>query len=349
MTAEISNRPTRVAVIGAGHWGPHLIRNFETNPDSQLVAVCDASVERLRALSRSFPGVRMESRAESVLDDDPGIEAVIIATPTTTHYQLAKRALLSGKHVLVEKPITTSSAEAEELQLLAHRKGLVLLVGHVFLYNEAVRRLKKIVSAAEFGKTYYVHSRRTNLGPVRSDVHAGWDLASHDVSIFLYLLDEVPSEVTASAQTYIRPGVPDVFFSTLFFASGRIAHLHASWLDPQKIRHLTVVGEHQMVVFDDVDLLEPLRIYNKGFRRIDESERVVDTFAKFRVELVHGDVVIPQVSTGEPLRLECQAFLDAIRDGAEPLSNGAFARNVVRVLEALDRSIAESSRRVPVV
>ena len=346
MTAETPDRTTRVAVVGAGHWGPHLIRNFEANPDSRLVAVCDASPERLRALSRSFPGVRMESRAESILED-PGIDAVVIATPTSTHYDLARRALLSGKHVLVEKPITTRSAEAEELDLLARQKGRVLLVGHVFLYNEAVRRLKGIVSSPEFGRTYYVHSRRTNLGPVRSDVHAGWDLASHDVSIFLYLLDEMPEEVTASAQTYIRPGVPDVFFSTLFFASGRVAHLHASWLDPQKIRALTVVGEHQMIVFDDVNLMEPLRIYNKGFRRIDE-QRVVDTFAQFRVELVQGDVVIPQVSTGEPLRSECQAFLDAIRDGTEPLAGGALARDVVRVLEALDRSIARSSQRVPV-
>lgn len=347
MTADASRGPTRIAVVGAGHWGPHLIRNFEANPDSRLVAVCDASAERIRALSRSFPGVRMESSAERILDD-PEVDAVVIATPADTHYELAKRALLSGKHVLVEKPITTRSAEAEELELLARRKGRVLLVGHVFLYNEAVRRMKAIVSAAEFGKTYYVHSRRTNLGPVRSDVHAGWDLASHDVSIFLYLLDEVPAEVTASAQTYIRPGVPDVLFSTLFFASGRVAHLHASWLDPQKIRALTVVGEHQMIVFDDVNLLEPLRIYNKSFRRIDDQEHVVDTFAKFRVELVHGDVVIPQVSTGEPLRLECQAFLDAIRDGSEPLANGALARDVVRVLEAIDRSIAGSSQRVPV-
>lgn len=348
MTVEVSNRPTRIAVVGAGHWGPHLVRNFEANAGSRLVAVCDTSAERLRALSRSFPGIRMESSTDRILDD-PEIDAVVIATPASTHYELTKRALLSGKHVLVEKPITTRSAEAEELEALARRQGRVLLVGHVFLYNEAVRRLKAIVTAAEFGKTYYVHTRRTNLGPVRSDVHAGWDLASHDVSIFLYLLDEVPAEVTASAQTYIRPGIPDVLFSTLFFASGRVAHLHASWLDPQKIRALTVVGEHQMVVFDDVNMLEPLRIYNKGFRRVDDRERVVDTFAKFRVELVHGDVVIPQVASGEPLRLECQAFLDAIRDGTEPLANAALARDVVRVLEAIDRSIAEFSRRVPVI
>jgi predicted dehydrogenase len=340
--------PTRVAVIGAGHWGPHLIRNFEANPRSRVVAICDSSADRLRALAKTFPDLRIESRAESLFED-PEIDAVVIATPTSTHYALTKQALLGGKHVLVEKPITVRSAEAAELSDLARRRKRVLLVGHVFLYNEAVRLLKEIVSTAEFGRTYYVHSRRTNLGPVRSDVHAGWDLASHDVSILLYLLEEMPSEVTASAQTYIREGVPDVFFSTLFFASGRVAHLHASWLDPQKIRALTVVGEHQMAVFDDVNLLEPIRIYNKGFRRVDEAEHVVDTFAKFRVELLGGDVVIPQVSTGEPLRLECQAFLDAIRDGVEPLANGSLGRDVVRVLEALDRSIAESSRRVPVV
>jgi predicted dehydrogenase len=346
--SQASQRPTRVAVIGAGHWGPHLVRNFEANPDSKLVAVCDASAERIAALTKSFPGIRMESDPDAILGD-PEIDAVVIATPTSTHYSLAKRAILSGKHVLVEKPITTRAAEADELERLAREKGRVLLVGHVFLYNDAVRRLKGIISTTEFGRTYYVHSRRTNLGPVRSDVHAGWDLASHDLSIFLYLLEEMPAEVTASAQTYIRPGVPDVLFSTLFFASGRVGHLHASWLDPQKVRALTVVGEHQMVVFDDMNLLEPLRIYNKGFRRIHEAEHVVDTFAKFRVELVQGDVVIPQVSTGEPLRSECQAFLEAIRDGSEPLSSGALARDVVRVLEALDRSIAESSRRVPVI
>jgi predicted dehydrogenase len=342
------SRPIRVAVVGAGHWGPHLIRNFEVNPESRLVAVCDASAERIQALAPSFPGVRMERRVELIFED-PEIDAVVIATPASTHYTFTKRALLAGKHVLVEKPITTSSAEAEELEGLAREKGRVLLVGHVFLYNEAVRRLKEIVSNPDFGRTYYAHSRRTNLGPVRSDVHAGWDLASHDVSILLYLFEELPAEVTASAPVYIRPGVPDVFFSTLLFASGRAAHLHASWLDPQKIRTLTVVGEHQMAVFDDMNLLEPLRIYKKKFQRVDQSEKVVDTFAKFRVELIQGDVVIPQVSTGEPLRLECQAFLDAIQEGTEPLANGALARDVVRVLEALDRSIASSSARVRVV
>jgi predicted dehydrogenase len=183
---------------------------------------------------------------------------------------------------------------------------------------------------------------------VRDDVHAGWDLASQDISIFLYLFEEMPIEVTASAQTYIRPGVPDVFFATLFFPSGRVAHVHTSWLDPQKVRTLTVVGEHQMAVFDDMNLVEPLRIYNKGFQRLDEPERVVDTFGKFRVHLIHGDVVIPQVSTGEPLRAECQEFLGAIREGIEPVAGATLACQVVRVLEALDHSIADSSRRVSI-
>ena len=339
------DRRTHVAVIGAGHWGPNLIRNFETNPASEVVAVCDRSPERIRALIKAFPGIRMETDPGAILED-PSIDAVVVASPTSTHYVLAKQALLAGKHVLVEKPVATRSAEATELDRLARERGRVLLVGHVFLYNEAIRRLKEITESSELGRIYYLHSRRTNLGPVRSDVHAGWDLASHDVSIFLYLLGEVPTEVTASAQTYLQPGVPDVIFSSLFFASGRVAHLHASWLDPQKIRTLTAVGEHQMVVFDDMNMLEPLRIYNKGVRRVGDPDRIVDTFAKFRVELVQGDVVIPQVSTGEPLKAECQAFLDAIRDGKGPLSDGALALDVVRVLEAMDRSIADESRRV---
>lgn len=340
----------RVAIVGAGYWGPNLIRNFDTHQQSEVVAVCDSDPGRRARLATAYPHLAIVDDAAGVFAD-PSVDAVVIATPTATHYPLARAALEAGKHVLVEKPVATTPAEAFALDALARERGRVLLVGHVFLYNLAVQRLKQIVADPEFGEVYYLHARRTNLGPVREDVHAGWDLASHDLSMLLYLKDALPVEITASAQQWIRQGVPDVVFATLYWADGTMAHLHTSWLDPQKVRELTVVGSKRMVTFDDMNLSEPIRIYQKGFRRVDDTpahKPVVDTFGSFRVELVQGDVIIPSLSSGEPLRLECQAFLDAVRTGQRPLADGVIAARVVQLLAAMDRSIAEGSRKVAV-
>jgi predicted dehydrogenase len=337
----------RLGVLGAGRWGPNLVRTFMTELGSEVVTVCDLSPERRELIAGHYPSIAVAADPEAVLAD-PSLDAVVVATPTQSHYELTRRALLAGKDVLVEKPLCRTVAEADELLDLARRRERVLFTGHVFLYNQAVAELKRRMLDAAMGDVYYVHARRTNLGPIRSDVHAGWDLAAHDVSVFLYLKETLPAEVSAVGQDYVRSGVPDVVFATLFFADGTLAHLHCSWLDPQKIRLLTVVGQHQMLVFDDMNLVEPLRIYHKGFDRVPPPGELIDSFGSFRVQLREGDVVIPSISTGEPLRRECRAFLAAVRERSKPLADGELGRDVVRVLAALDRSMAAGSRRVTV-
>ncbi len=339
---------TRIAVLGAGHWGPNLIRCFRDAADAEVAVVCDRDEQRRKLIGDRYPGVRTVADPDEVFRDS-SIDAVVIATPTESHAPFARAALEAGRHVLVEKPLATNLADAEALQELAQRQSLILMVGHIFLYNDAVRACGEILRRPEFGDLRYLYARRTNLGPVRSDVHAGWDLAAHDISIFLHLKGGLPVEVTASAQTFIQPGVPDLVFATLFFDDGSVAHLHTSWLDPQKVRQLVAVGEGQMLVFDDMNLLEPVRIYNKGWRA-EESDaganQLVDTFGAFRVILTQGDVVIPPLSTGEPLRKECHAFLEAVRSGRSRSPDGKMGVDVVRVLSAIDRSIEQESRRV---
>ncbi len=341
-----------VGVIGAGHWGPNLIRNFHDHPDTEVVVICDRDKSRCDLIAKRYAQVQVLQEADPVLQD-PTIDAIVIATSAVSHYPLAKSALENGKHVLVEKPITVKSQEARELVDLAKNHHKILMVGHVFQYNLAVQEVKKIIADGEFGKSYYLHARRLSLGPVREDVHAGWDLATHDVSIFLYLKESVPVEVTASGQSFIRPDIPDVVFATLYFEDGTVAHLHSSWLDPQKIRQLTVVGEQSMIVFDDMNLQEPIRIYQKGFQRtstgnVAGSSDLIDTLGTFRVQLTQGNVVIPNITTGEPLRNECQAFINSIKSGLQPYSDGQFGTGVVEVLEAMDKSMKDGSKRVAV-
>lgn len=344
------NKAIRLGVIGAGHWGPNIIRNFQDHPDTQVVYVCDRDKSRCELIGKRYADVQVVQDAEPVLKDET-LDAVVVATSASSHFPLAKAALERGKHVLVEKPVTTTSAEAKQLVDLAKEKQRILMVGHVFMYNLAVQEVKRIIASGDFGKSYYLHARRLSLGPVREDVHAGWDLSTHDISIFLYLKEACPVEVTASAQSFIRPGVADVIFATMYFEDGTVAHLHSSWLDPQKVRQLTVVGESSMIVFDDMNLLEPIRIYNKGFQRMSSGNvtgNLVDTLGHFRVQLTQGNVVIPNVTTGEPLRNECQAFIKSIKSGLKPESDGVFGAQVVQVLEAMDRSIEQNSTRVKV-
>lgn len=340
----------RVGVIGAGAWGPNLIRCFRDAAATELAVVCDVDPDRRRLIELHHPGVSTCEDAERLFAD-PSLDAIVVATATESHHRLAHAALSAGKHVLVEKPICGDSQSAEELVRLAADRRLILMTGHIFLYNGAVREVKNIIAREAFGDLRYMYARRTNLGPVRRDVHAGWDLASHDISIFLFLKGAVPQEVTASSQTFIRPGIADLVFATLYFEDGTVAHLHTSWLDPQKVRQVVVVGGSQMLVFDDMNLMEPVRIYNKGWRKAagqGDDDQLVDTFGAFRVELLQGDVVIPPLSTGEPLRREVEAFIRAIESGTPPVSDGRLGVDVVRVLEAMDRSIADNSRRVRV-
>lgn len=335
----------RVAVIGAGHWGPNLIRNFHSGGGPSAVThVVDARPARLEQLAPRYPGVRLGTDADAALAD-PAVDAVVVATPTATHFALARRALEAGKHVLVEKPIATSSAEAAALGALAARQGRVLMCGHVFLFNPGVQKVKQLLAAGELGRVHYVSMVRTNLGPIRGDVDAAWDLASHDISIADHWLGAGAVAVSAVGGAYLNAGLADAVFATLRYPDGVLVNLCASWLNPRKARDVTVVGDRRMLTFDDLNQLEPIRVYDKGVR---DEQGVVDTFAGFRSSVREGDITIPRVAMGEPLKAECDHFLDCVATGRAPLTGAAMAGAVVRTLEALSRSLELGGAEVPV-
>jgi predicted dehydrogenase len=333
----------RVAVIGAGHWGPNLIRNFHDRQRSEVAWVVDRDAARLEQVRGRFPGVRLAEEAGPALAD-PDVAAVVVATPTSTHFALVKQALEAGKHVLVEKPITTSVAEGQALCALAAKAGRVLMVGHVFVHNAAVRRVKEYLDAGELGRVYYVSMVRTNLGPIRMDVNAAWDLASHDVSIANHWLGAGPLTAAAVGGSFINPGIEDAVFATLRYPGGVLVNLHASWLSPRKAREITVVGDRKMLTFDDMDLNEPIRIWDKGVTDKRTLPSFVDTFAGFRASVREGEIVIPKVAMGEPLRAECEHFLGCVERGTRPLGSGEDGVEVVRALEAIARSVAQQGR-----
>lgn len=328
----------RVAVVGAGHWGPNLIRNFDSPPASVVHTVVDPDQGRLAQVHARFPQVAVAENADGVFAD-PDVDAVVIATPTSSHYALVKAALEHGKHVLVEKPITTRPAEADELTALAERQGCVLMVGHVFIFNQAVQRVRAYIESGELGRVFYVSMVRTNLGPIRVDVNASWDLVSHDVSIVNYWLGSEPEAVSAVGGNWINPGIEDAVFTTLRYPAGTLVNIHASWLNPRKARDITVVGDKRMLTFDDMNLLEPVRIYDKQVTEKTTRPAFVDTFASFRASVREGDIIIPKISSGEPLRAECDHFLACVRNRSRPLVGGREAAAVVRVLDAIDRSM----------
>ena len=326
-----------IAVVGAGHWGPHLVRNFNDHLSSQTLWVVDQAEARRKAIAERFPSVTVSAGVEDALADDR-VDAVVVATPTSTHFDLVQQALAAGKHVLVEKPITNSLTDAVRLCQLAESQGTVLMVGHVFLFNPAIRAAKDYIDRGDLGGVKYVSMTRTNLGPVRVDVSAAWDLASHDISIANYWLDQPPLSVSAAGGSWLNPGVQDVVFATLKYADDVLVHVEASWLNPRKRRLISVIGAERMLTVDDMDLNEPVRLYDKGV--IGADSEVTDTFAGFRSQIREGQVLIPHVTTGEPLRAECDAFLARIRGQQDSLSNGRAGAEVVAVLEAIDRSIA---------
>ena len=326
----------RVAVLGAGHWGPNLIRNFHNRPRSEVAWVVDRDVNRLAQVRERFPEVRVSETHEPALQD-PSVDAVVVATPTSTHYRLAKAALECDKHVLVEKPIAGEVRHGLELCELAAKRGRVLLVGHVFIYNNGVRRVKQYLDAGHLGRVYYVSMVRTNLGPIRVDVNAAWDLAAHDISIVNYWLSAAPTSVSAVGGRWINAGIEDAVVATLRYPNEVLVNLHVSWLNPRKARDITVVGERRMLTFDDMNLNEPLRIYDKQVTEERVHPTYVDTFASFRAALRDGDIVIPKVALGEPLKAECDDFLDCVASGKVPLADGEQGVAVVRGLEAIHR------------
>ena len=331
--------PVRVGVVGLGYWGPNLARNFDGLPGSELRWICDGSEQALERWSKVFP----QARATVDLDDllsDPELDAVVVATPVPTHAELALRALGAGKHCFVEKPLAQSAEDAEAVAAAAREAGRVLLVGHLLEYHPGVAKLKEITDAGDLGEIHYIYSHRLNLGKLRADENALWSLGAHDVSVVLRLAGEEPSEVHAHGESYMRPGVEDVVFCYLRFPSGLAAHMHLSWLDPHKERRFTVVGSKRMATFDDMAIERKVTIYDKGF------DQDFSSYGEYVMR--SGDVHSPAIPNDEPLRIECRHFLECVASDAEPRSGADSGVRVVRVLEALERSLRESSRAAPV-
>jgi predicted dehydrogenase len=319
---------TRTAQVGLGQWGKNLVRNFAEL--AELSWLCDSEPERLAEFGTRYPNARTTGDFQDLLAD-PSLEAVVVATPVTTHYELAKRALEAGKHVFVEKPPAMRGAEMEELCELAAERALVLMPGHLLLYHPGVRKLKQLVDGGELGDVLCVYGNRQNLGTIRLHENALWSLGVHDLSVLLYLIDEEPSEVWAHGNAFLNPGVEDVVFCYLRFPSGKIAHMHLSWLDPHKIRRITVVGRDKMAVFDDMELERKVTIYDKA------PEQPTTTYGEWRTRT--GDIYSPKIPNTEPLRLECEHFLRLVGGEGDRHRAAQEGLLVVRALEQLQASL----------
>jgi predicted dehydrogenase len=324
----------KVGVVGCGYWGPNLVRNLRQASDCNLKLLCDVSEQRLRHMQRLYPDLQTTTQFENILNDAE-IEAVVIATPVRFHFDMAKAALLAGKHVFVEKPIARTAAESEELVALAEKLGLVLMVGHTFLFSPAVKRMKEIISAGDIGQVQYISARRLNLGLFQKDINVAWDLAPHDISIILHLLEERPFSVSCQGNSHVTRGIEDVTMMYLNFAGNRCAFIQNSWLDPKKVRQMTVVGSRRMIVYDDTEPLEKIKIYDARV----ETPPHYDTFAEFTYSYHYGDAYVPYIKQDEPLKLECQHFVDCVRNGMTPITDGYLGLEVVRILEAAGLSL----------
>jgi predicted dehydrogenase len=322
----------RVALVGYGYWGPNLARNFHQLAETELAYVVDASTAA-QEKARQLYHCGTASALEDVLGD-ASLDAVVIATPARTHFALAQAALLAGKHVLVEKPLTMDLAEGRALTELAAARGLTLMVGHVFEFNPAVRYIKAAIDSGELGDLYYLYSRRVNLGRVQSDVNALWSIAPHDISIALHLLGQMPQTVRCQGASCLNGQVEDVIFLTMHFGDNLFCHVHASWLDPSKTREMTVVGSRKMIVYDDVSAEGKVRVYDKGAFRKGEV-----TYGDFQYKLHSGDILIPRLDMREPLQDECAHFAACVRSGAQPLTDGDNGLRVLQVLTAGQRSL----------
>lgn len=333
-----------LAQLGCGYWGPNLLRNYSALPNCRVKWVVDASEQRRQFVESNFPQSRTTSDAQVVLED-PEVDGVIIATPAASHATLVESFLKAGKHVFVEKPLATTTAEADRLVALAAALGKTLMVGHTFLYNASVRYMKSVIDSGDIGDIYYCYSQRLNLGQLRQDVNAWWNLAPHDVSIMLYLMNgELPNSVSARGVDYLQSGIEDVTFATLEWASRVTGSIHVSWLDPNKIRRVTVVGSKKMIVYDDV-AENPITIYHKGFQKVEGSSLTFDQ-PSHAWKPQHGDITIPAFARKEPLRVEAEHFLDCISKGTAPLTGGKHARDTVAVLEAVDQSQRLQGQRI---
>jgi len=335
MSLSPSDRPVRVGVAGLGYWGPNLARNLAALPGCELAWCCDERAEAVERVARLYPGARGTTSLDEVLGD-ASVDAVCVATPVATHATLAVRVLEAGKHCFVEKPLALTVPEAEHAVAAARRSGRVLMVGHLLEYHPGVHKLKEIIDAGELGDIHYIYSNRLNLGQLRRDENALWSLGAHDVSVVLHLAGEEPYECSARGECYMREGIEDVVFAFLRFPSGLAAHLHLSWLDPHKERRFTVVGSRRMATFDDMDLERKVTVYDKGF---DED---ASSYGEYITR--SGSIYSPRIGNAEPLRVELAHFVDCVREGRTPQSDGESGLRVVRVLEELQRSLVASRR-----
>jgi len=340
-------KKTTLAVIGTGHWGPNLVRNLNDDPRVELKMICDMDKARAVSVASKYRNLMTTTQVDEVVNDT-SIDAVIICTPTETHFEIAKKCLEAGKHLFIEKPMATTTAECEKLIELAKSRNLKLMVGHVFLFNPAVNYIKDLIQKNELGDLIYIYGKRVNLGPVRKDVNALWDLAPHDIAIFNYWLGRGPSEAYATGVSHVNPPLHDVVFVSLKYPNNVMASVHVSWLDPRKVRQITVVGTKRMVVFDDLDPVGPIHIYDKTITKQSSTKVVADTIQAFKAVVQEGDLVIPKIPAGEPLKNECKAFVDWLIDGKEPVCNGENGLEVVRVLEAASRSLENAGTETPV-
>jgi predicted dehydrogenase len=323
----------RFAVIGWGYWGPKIARNLDTVPHAAVTMVADMDANRTASLKLNQPWIQTTTQLEDVFRSD--VDGVVIATPVRTHYRLAREALLHGKHVLVEKPLTASVEEAEELVALAHEQKRILMAGHTFEYNPGVNELRKLIQSGDLGKIYSIETERLNLGLFRSDINVIWDLAPHDISILLYLLGEKPQDIRVQAHAHIQSRIHDIAHLDLGFANGVIAHIHVSWLHPCKVRRVTIIGDARMVVYDDTNPSEMIKIYNKG----------ADVHADPGVSYRFGAITIPHIDWIEPLHLECVDFANAIRTGTQPRAHGGVGLEVVKVLAAAQEVLEHQEKQ----
>jgi predicted dehydrogenase len=330
--------PARIAVIGLGQWGPNHVRNFRNVDGCEISLVCDSSETRLSHARKQFPGVAT-TRDPRLVMRSKDVDAVVVATPVSTHFSLVRQALEAGKDVLCEKPLALNVRQSLTLCQLARTKRRVLMVGHVFLYNPGTLHLKQAIDRGDLGRIYYMDAVRTNLGPVRSDVGVIYDLASHDISIFNFLLGARPHSVSAAGGAFLQKGVEDIGFLTLTYPKGVICHVHTSWLNPRKVRQLTVVGDRKMAVWDDMNTLEPIRHYDKGLVPKNYS-----TFGEFHMILRDGAITIPKLALFEPLLRQDQEFVDCLRSRRNPTASAQFGMDVVYALEAASQSLRHGGR-----
>ena len=333
----------RIGAIGCGYWGPNLIRNFVEIPGANIVVVSDLQVEPMNRMRQRFPQIEHAVRDyREMFDMD--LDAVVIATPPATHHAIARDCLEHGLHVLVEKPITLNSEDAIDLMRVAEAANRILMVGHTFEYNPAVRALKQMIQSGELGDVYYIDAIRASLGLFQTKANVIWDLAPHDISILRYLLGADPVSVSTHGSSCVQEGIEDVAYTTLTFPNNVLAHIRSSWLDPSKQRRITVVGSKKMVISDDVEPLEKVKIYDKGVKAI----RHTDTFGEFSFAYHYGDVVSPYIRFEEPLRVQCQHFLDCINEGKRPRTDGLNGLRVVQVVEAAQQSLHLGGQSVTV-